>query len=164
MPEHPQQPLRSGAEPSAPVPPVDSVRYRVDSRFAALKVAGFAIFTLAAIALRDDRPSLAFSAVAALVAGVYALRDILVPYRLTADREGVTVIAGYAGTRRLAWHEIERLRLDERRRLGTRSASLEIDTGDQLYLLSPYDLGTDPANAVEALDRLRPPADPSATE
>jgi hypothetical protein len=63
----------------------------------------------------------------------------------------------------LAWNEIERLRLDERRRLGTRSASLEIDTGDQLYLLGPYDLGTDPADAVEALDRLRPSADPSAT-
>jgi hypothetical protein len=143
---------------------VDSVRYRVDTRFSALKVAGFAIFTLAAIALRDDRPSLAFSGVAALVAGLYALRDILVPYRLAADREGVTVAAGYAGTRRLAWSEVERLRLDERRRLGTRSASLEIDTGDHLYLFSAYDLGTDPADAVEALDLLRPSADPSATD
>jgi hypothetical protein len=161
MPEHPQQP-RSGTVP--PQTPVDSVRYRVDSRFTALKVAGFVIFVLAALALRDDRPSLAFTGVAALVAGVYALRDILVPYRLSADRDGVSVISGYAGTRRLAWPEIEQVRLDERRRLGTRSASLEIDTGDHLYLLSSYDLGTDPADAVEALNSLRPSTDPSATE
>jgi hypothetical protein len=159
MPEEPQP--RSAAVP--PEAPVDSVRYRVDSRLTALKAAGFVIFVLAALVLHADRPSLAFTSVAALVAGVYALRDVLVPYRLSADRDGVSVISGYAGTRRLAWSEIERVRLDERRRLGTRSNSLEIDTGDYLYLLSPYDLGADPADAVEALDRLRPSTDPSAT-
>jgi hypothetical protein len=160
MPEHPRQPQPPSDEAVAPV---DSVRYRVDSRLTALKVAGFVIFVLAALALRADRPSLAFTGVAALVAGGYALRDILVPYRLSADRDGVSVISGYAGTRRLAWSEIEGVRLDERRRLGTRSASLEIDTGDHLYLLSPYDLGADPADAVEALNALRPSTDPSAT-
>src|SRR5215469_5309222 len=160
MPEEPQP--RSAAVP--PETSVDSVRYRVDSRFTALKVAGFVIFVLAALALHADRPSLAITGVAALVIGVYALRDILVPYRLSADLDGVSVISGYAGTRRLEWPEIEQLKLDERRRLGTRSASLEIDTGDHLYLLSAYDLGTDPAEAVEALNRLRPSTDPSAKE
>lgn len=149
--------------PAAPAPPVDSVRYRVDPRFTAVKVGGFVIFALAALASHDNRPQLAFAAVAALVAAGYAVRDILAPVRLAADREGVTVVHGYAGRRRLAWDEIERLRLDERRRLGTRTVALEIDTGDHLYLFSSYDLGTDPADAVAALDSLRPPVDRSAT-
>jgi hypothetical protein len=157
MPEHPQP---RGGEPASA--PVDSVSYRVDSRFTALKICGFAIFVLVALAFHDDRAKLAFTGLAALVAGGYALRDLLAPVRLAADREGLTVVSGYAGHRRLEWEGIERIRLDERRRLGTRSAALEIDTGDHLYLLSPYDLGTDPAEAVEALARLTPPTGPSA--
>jgi hypothetical protein len=143
--------------------PVDSVSYRVDPRFTAVKVGGFVIFVLAALAFHDDRPSLAFTAIAALVLAGYALRDILAPVRLAADREAVTVVHGYAGRRRLEWGEIERLRLDERRRLGTRSVALEVDTGDHIYLLSSYDLGTDPADAVAALDGLRPSTGRSAT-
>jgi hypothetical protein len=148
---------------AAPTAPVDSVRYRVDPRFTAVKVGGFVIFALVALALHGDRPTLAFTAVAALVAGGYAVRDIVAPVRLAANRAGVTVIHGYAGHRRLEWDDIERLRLDERRRLGTRSAALEIDTGDHLYLLSSYDLGADPADAVAALDGLRPSTGRSAT-
>jgi hypothetical protein len=168
MPENPQPSRPRAVRPPAQQPPaeetpVDSVRYRVDGRFTAVKIAGFVIFALAALAFHDDRAKLAFTSVAALVAGGYALRDVLAPYRLSADRDGVSVTSGYAGTRRLAWSEIERVRLDERRRLGTRSAALEIDTGDHLYLLSAYDLATDPADAVEALNRLRPSTDPSAT-
>jgi hypothetical protein len=117
---------------------------------------------LVALAFHDDRAKLAFTGLAALVTGAYALRDLIAPVRLAADREGLTVIYGYAGHRRLEWDVIERIRLDERRRLGTRSAALEIDTGDHLYLLSPYDLGTDPADAVEALARLTPSTGPSA--
>jgi len=148
----------------APAAPVDSVRYRVDSRFTAIKVGGFAIFALAALAFHDDRSKLAFTAVAALVFAGYALRDIIAPVRLAADREAVTVVHGYAERRRLEWDEIERERLDQRRRLGTRSVALEIDTGDHIYLFSSYDLGTDPADAVAALEALSPPTDPSATD
>ena len=158
--------MQEGAQPrrGEPAPaPVDSVSYRVDSRFTAVKICGFAIFVLVALAFHDDRAKLAFSGVAALVAGAYALRDVLAPVRLAADRDGVTVISGYAGHRRLDWAAIERVRLDERRRLGTRSAALEIDTGDHLYLLSSYDLGTDPADAVAALAALTPSEGPSAT-
>ena len=158
MPDRPQ-PRRDQPAPA----PVDSVSYRVDSRFTAVKICGFAIFVLVALAFHDDRAKLAFTGLAALVTGGYALRDVIAPVRLAADRDGVTVIHGYAGHRRLGWDAVERIRLDERRRLGTRSAALEIDTGDHLYLLSPYDLGTDPADAVEALARLTPSAGPSAT-
>ena len=159
----PAMPDRPQPRSPQPAPPVDSVRYRVDSRFTAVKICGFAIFTLVALAFHDDRAKLAFTGLAALVTGVYALRDVVAPVRLAADRDGVTVISGYAGHRRLEWGAIERIRLDERRRLGTRSAALEIDTGDHLYLLSSYDLGTDPADAVEALAGLTPSTGPSAT-
>jgi hypothetical protein len=165
-PAMPDRPLRESRSAGGTTPggaPVDSVSYRVDPRLTAVKVGGFVIFALAALTFRDDRAKLAFTAVAALVVGVYALRDLLAPVRLAANRQGLTVVRGYAGHRDLEWGEIEGLRLDERRRLGTRSAALEIDTGDHLYLLSPYDLGTDPAEAVEALDRLRTSAPPSAT-
>jgi hypothetical protein len=164
MPDRPlREPRPAGGATPAETPQVDSVTFRVDPRFTAVKVGAFVIFALAALAFRDDRAKLAFTAVAALVVGVYALRDLLAPVRLAANRAGVTVVRGYAGHRDLEWAEIERLRLDERRRLGTRSAALEIDTGDYLYLLTAYDLGTDPAEAVEALDRLRTSTPPSAT-
>jgi hypothetical protein len=162
----PAMPEPTAPEPrsqEAPAAPVDSVSYRVDSRLTALRVGGFVIFALAALAFHDDRSKLAFTAVAALVAAGYAVRDIIAPVRLAADREAVTVVHGYAGHRRLEWDEIERLRVDQRRRLGTRSVALEIDTGDHIYLLSSYDLGTDPADAVAALESLRPSTEPSAT-
>ena len=158
-------PTAPGPRPrEAPAAPVDSVSYRVDGRFTAIKAGGFAIFALAALAFHDDRSKLAFTAVAALVLAGYALRDIIAPVRLAADREAVTVVHGYAGRRRLEWDEIERVRLDQRRRLGTRAVALEIDTGDHIYLFSSYDLGTDPADAVAALEALSPPTDPSATD
>jgi hypothetical protein len=157
-------PTAPGPRPQdAPAAPVDSVSYRVDGRFTAIKAGGFAIFALAALAFHDDRSKLAFTAVAALVLAGYALRDIIAPVRLAADREAVTVVHGYAGHRRLEWDEIERVRLDQRRRLGTRAVALEIDTGEHIYLFSSYDLGTDPADAAAALDSLRPSTEPSAT-
>src|SRR5882757_10208234 len=51
----------------------------------------------------------------------WALRDVLVPVRLTADPEGLTVVAGIATRRRLPWAEIERVRVDRRTRIGLQS-------------------------------------------
>jgi hypothetical protein len=133
----------------------DSVSYRVDRRLLAVKVAGAVVFLLAALAFHDDRPTLAFTGLATAVLVVYALRDVIAPVRLAADRDGVTVVSGYAGHDRLAWGEVERVRLDQRRRLGTRSNLLEIDAGERLYLLSSYDLNAHPQDVAEALDRLR---------
>jgi hypothetical protein len=138
-----------------PAGPVDSVRYRVDKRLLAVKVVGFVIFALVALGFHEDRPTVAFSGLAALVLGAYALRDLVAPVRLAADREGVTVVAGYAGHHRLSWDEIERVRVDERRRLGTRSTLVEIDGGEHLYLFSSYDLNAAPQDVVETLNSLR---------
>jgi hypothetical protein len=139
-----------------PPAPVDFLSYRVDRRLLAVKVAGAVIFLLVALVFHDDRPTLAFTGLAAAVLVVYALRDVIAPVRLAADGEGITVVSGYAGHHRLAWSEVERVRLDQRRRLGTRSNLLEIDAGERLYLLSSYDLDAHPQDVAEALDRLRP--------
>jgi hypothetical protein len=139
-----------------PVAPVDSVTYRVDGRLLAVKVVGVVIFALVALGFHADRPTVAFAGLAALVAAAYALRDLIAPTRLSADREGLTVVAGYAGHHRLSWDEVEQVRVDERRRLGTRSNLVEIDCGERLYLLSSYDLSAHPQDVVDALDRLRP--------
>jgi len=143
----------AGRERSAPV---ESVRYRVDQRFTAVKVAVAVIFALVALGYHEDRTRVAFAGLAAALVAVYAVRDLIAPVRLAADREGVTVVTGYAGHARLSWDEIERVRMDQRRRLGTRSNLLEIDTGDRLYLLSSYDLNAHPRDVADALDRLRP--------
>ncbi|GAA5189267.1 hypothetical protein GCM10023322_41790 [Rugosimonospora acidiphila] len=144
-----------GAGPDEAPEPVDSVTYRVDRRFFAVKVVAALVFALVAAVLHSDRATLAFAGIAALVAGGYAVRDAIAPIRLSADREGVTVIAGYAGHHRLSWDDIERVRVDRRRR-GARSGMVEIDSGERLYLLSSYDLNADPRDVVDALDQLSP--------
>ena len=94
-----------------------------------------------------------------LVLAIYAFRDVAAPVRLAADAEGVTVINGYAGHRRLAWSQIERIRVDSRRR----AEFLEVDAGESLHLFSRYDLSMPPTEALATLEKIRPAAerDPS---
>jgi Bacterial PH domain len=146
-----------GEEGPPAVEPAGPVRFRVDTRLAAVKVTGAVVFLLLALVFRGDPGRVAFAAIGGLVLGGYALRDLIAPVRLAADADGVTVVAGYAGHRRLPWSQIERVRVDERRRLGTRSELLEIDTGDMLYLFSGYDLGVPVAQAARAVAALAPP-------
>lgn len=81
----------------------------------------------------------------------WALRDWIVPVRLTADTEGLTVIAGLARRRRLPWSQIERVRVDRRERLGLRSELLEVDAGESLFLFSAHELGAEPSEVAAAL-------------
>jgi hypothetical protein len=94
---------------------------------------------------------------AAVVAGLlgWALRDLLRPVRLAADADGVTVVTGFAGRRRLAWSEIERVRVDRRTHRGLRSEMLELDAGEAIYLFSANDLGALPEEVATALADLR---------
>jgi hypothetical protein len=81
----------------------------------------------------------------------WALRDVLVPVRLTADPEGLTVVAGIATRRRLPWAEIERVRVDRRTRIGLQSELLEVDAGESIYLFSAHELGAQPDEVATAL-------------
>src|SRR5512132_3065719 len=109
---------------------MQDARWRVDRRLALLKAVGVPVFALIAFALRDDLPGLVLAVVAAVVLAVYAMRDVIAPVRLAADQDGVTVVTGFAGRRRIPWDEVERIRVDVRSRLGLRAELLEIDTGD----------------------------------
>jgi hypothetical protein len=133
----------------------DRLVWRVSRGATVLKVAGTAIFVLLALFGLGDPVRPVVAGLAALVLAGYTLRDLLAPVRLAADFDGVTVIAGFAGRRRLDWSQIERVRVDERRRLGTRSELLEIDAGDSLHLFSTYDLDAPCAEVAEQLTRLR---------
>ncbi|BBH65333.1 hypothetical protein ACTI_20180 [Actinoplanes sp. OR16] len=85
----------------------------------------------------------------------WALRDLLVPVRLTADTEGVTVVTGIARRRHLPWSAIECVRVEHSSRRGLKSELLEIDAGDALYLYSANDLGALPEDVVTQLADLR---------
>ena len=111
---------------------------------------------------RDDPVQWFLAAVVALGLAGWALRDVVAPVRLAADPDGVTVIVGFAGRRRLAWSDIERVRIDRRDRLGLRRELLEVDTGDYLYLFGRYDLGAEPEEVLASLQALRS-AHPSGT-
>jgi hypothetical protein len=100
------------------------------------------------------------AAVCAAGLAAWAVRDVVVPVRLAAGPTGVTVVTGFAGRRRLAWSQIERVRVDRRQRIGLTSAVLELDTGRGLHLFSRYDLGAPPEEVAAALAGLRTGATP----
>ncbi|WIM96456.1 PH domain-containing protein [Actinoplanes oblitus] len=91
---------------------------------------------------------------AAVVAGLllaWALRDVLVPVRLAADADGLTVVSGLARRRRLSWSQVERVRVDRTTRRGLRSELLEIDAGDAIYLFGAHELGAMPEDVAAEL-------------
>lgn len=142
------------AEPGGQ-PPVGERRWRVAPALPVLKFAGAILFALAGIAVDDDPVQLTLAALAAAALTVWGARDVVVPVRVAADADGVTVVVGFARRRRLAWSQVERVRVDTRPRLGLRTETLEIDTGESLHLFSAYDLGAPPAEVAEALESLR---------
>ncbi|MFI0445734.1 PH domain-containing protein [Actinomadura sp. 6N118] len=115
-----------------------------------------AALVLAALAaLSMDDPQLVFLAgIAALGAAALALRDLLAPVRLTAGADGLTVVNGYAGKRHIPWSDVTAIRVDERQRLLMRTRLLEIETPDDLHLLSTFDLGEDVRDVEAELLRL----------
>jgi PH (Pleckstrin Homology) domain-containing protein len=131
-------------------------RWRVPVAVPAAKLVVAAVLVVATVTLARDLAGAVLGLVVACGLGLSAVRDLLSPVRLEADDEGVTVVAGLAGHRRRhSWAAIERIRVDQRRRLLGRSTMLEIDVDTDLYFLSRYELGADPAEVVEQLVTLR---------
>ena len=130
--------------------------WRIKSVLPVAKALGAVAVLVLVLAFGRDDPVQWFLAVTATVglAG-WALRDLIAPVRLAADPDGVTVVVGYAGRRRLAWSQIDRVRMDRRERLGLRTRLLELDAGDSLYLFSEHDLGADPEEVLGTLLALR---------
>jgi hypothetical protein len=114
-----------------------------------------ALIVLVAAFGEKDPVQWVLALIAAVALTLWALRDLIAPVRLAADPDGVTVVVGFAGRRRLPWAQIERVRVDRRDRRGLRNEFLELDAGDQLYLFSVHELGTEPADVAAELAALR---------
>lgn len=131
------------------------VQFAPDLRLsAALALAG--LFCAAASIATDAAGRLLLLAAALLLIGV-AVCDLVVRPRLQADASGVTIRSPMRRTR-LRWDEIDRVRADVRHRHGLRSVSLEIDTGDNLLVLTRRGLGTDPERVADLVNAFAPEA------
>ena len=137
-------------------PATSHVRFHADPRFMWIKFIAAVIFIVTPIVASSSVTGLSIGLTVGVGLAIYGLRDVVSPVRLAADRDGVTVVSGFAGERRLAWPQIERVRLDRRARYGARHELLEIDIGDSLYFFSRYDLGMAPYEALDIVNRLRP--------
>ncbi|MFC0556848.1 PH domain-containing protein [Planotetraspora thailandica] len=127
--------------------------WRVPRRVTALKAAGVVVFVV--VALLGDRPQLLLAGVAALGFALLVFRDLYAPVRLAAGEDGL-IVGGLAGKERISWNDVDRIRVDSRRRYGLTTELLEIDAGDQIHLFSRFDLGESVYDVAEALMRLRP--------
>ena len=135
--------------------PVTEVRFLSDRRFMWVKFVVAAIFVATPLVAGSSVTGIVIGFIVAAGLATYGLRDVLAPVRLAADADGVTVVSGFAGQRRLAWDDIERVRLDERSRYGGRRALLEIDEGESLHFFSRYDLGMPPTEALDLVLEVR---------
>ncbi|MFC0533006.1 PH domain-containing protein [Phytohabitans kaempferiae] len=143
---------------------MDALSWRVPWKVPAAKLGVAAgILAIGLLFADGDVVRLVLAAVVAAALAVWAARDLLAPVRLAADPAGVTLVAGFAGRRRVAWSRIERVRVDSRPRLGIRSEMLEIDAGESLHLFSEYDLGAPPADVAAALESLSGAAPPQGS-
>ncbi|MFJ2029004.1 PH domain-containing protein [Streptosporangium sp. NPDC087985] len=117
------------------------LRWRVRRDLLLLKIVGALVFAVATVVSIGDSHGTILAGVATVMMTVLALRDILAPVRLSADGEGLVVTKGFAGSERVPWSEVERIRVDTRTRFASRTGVLEIDTGGAVFLLSQFDLG-----------------------
>jgi hypothetical protein len=129
------------------------MEWRVARKPPAVKLVAAVLFALLGVFVATDAVGRSLAAVAAAGLAASAARDLVFPVRLRADAKGLTLVVRLA-RRRLPWSQIERVRVDERHRLGVRTELLEIDTGDELHFFSERELGVPPAEALAALAAL----------
>jgi hypothetical protein len=101
-------------------------------------------------AVATDPPGRFLSGVAAVGLLVFALGSWRARPRLAVSGHSL-VYRGWFRTRTLTHADIERIRITEFRRLGRRMRLLEIDTREELIVLSRWDLGGDPLYVLDAL-------------
>jgi hypothetical protein len=131
------------------------LQWRVERKRVAGRAAVAAVLAAITLLRASDAVTMTVGLVAAGAIAAVVLRDLLVPVRLSADTEGLTVITGLASRRMIPWRAIEQVHVDSRERLGLRQVALEIDEGDQLHMLAASDLGADPHDVAAALTQLR---------
>ncbi|WP_327091743.1 PH domain-containing protein [Nonomuraea sp. NBC_01738] len=129
--------------------------WKVRRELVALKILGAVVCAALAVYwwIQGDTRGLILAVPATLLVGAMALRDLLVPVRLAAGPDGITVVHGFAGKRHVPWDDIRDITVDVRTRYGRRTEMLEIDTGDHLHLFSPHELGASPTEVAAELRR-----------
>lgn len=113
---------------------------------------GTALALGAVVGYPDHRGQLLFG-VAAVVLAIASAHGMLIRPRLAADRHGIR-IRRTRGQVRLAWPDT-RTKLRTTKRLGRDSATLEIESGDQLFVFGWLELGEDPRDVLDVLSALR---------
>lgn len=116
-------------------------------------VAALVGLALVAVALGLDVAGLLLVGLAGAFLLGLAVTDLAVRPRLRADLGGlsVTTIGRRSGA---PWPAVG-VRLRPGRRFGTATTTLEIDIGEDLVVLGRRELGRDPAEVAEILERLR---------
>ncbi len=109
------------------------------------------LLAIGAVTLVTDVPGRVLGGVAAVGLLVFALMSWRARPKLAITSEGLRY-RGWWDVRQLTPAEIKRIRITEFRRIGRKVRLLEIDTADdRLYVMSRWDLGTDPVHVLDAL-------------
>ena len=103
-----------------------------------------------AAVVADDAPGRLLGGIAAVGLLVFAAGSWRARPRLALTGEGL-VYRGWFRTRALARADIDSIRITEFRRIGRKVRLLEIDSGDNLIVLTRWDLGTDPLIVLDSL-------------
>ncbi len=113
--------------------------------------AGFVVLWLTA---GGDRPGkLLYGIGAVMLAGLCAT-DLIWSPRLKITTSGLSIHSPTLSAT-YTWAQIEDVRVDRRRRLGLSSATLEIDAGAQLAVLSRRALNADPQSVAAVIEAAR---------
>jgi len=109
------------------------------------------ILATGAVTLITDMPGRILVGIAAMGLVVFASLSWRARPKLAIRDDGL-VIRGWSRTKLLRRSDIELIRITEFRRLARKMRLLEIDTtDDRLFVLTRWDLGTDPLNVLDAL-------------
>src|SRR5882762_2369496 len=109
------------------------------------------ILATGSVTLITDAPGRILVGIAAVGLVVFASLSWRARPKLAIRDDGL-VIRGLTRTKLLRRSDIETIRITEFRRLARKMRLLEIDTtDDRLFVLTRWDLGTDPLNVLDAL-------------
>lgn len=135
---------------------MEEVRWRVPVRVPVAKAVLVVVLLYLAVATRSDGWAVAVALAVAAGVVAWAARDLLVRVRVAADLGGVTVVTGLGRQVRLPWSQVQRVRVDPRRR----GRQLEIDTGETLYVVGQHEVDADLEEVAARLEALRAAATP----
>lgn len=139
-------------------PVTDALHWSTKPAFPVAAAAG-AVLAAGWLLLTADPAARVLAAAAVALLGVLAAQSALVRPRLAADGHGVR-LGGWRGARSWPWPAVQRVAVVAHRRFGreVRMLELDLDVGDgsdRLVVLTALDLGADPRDVADALERRR---------